>query len=377
MKKQLHKKYLYILFTFITSVSFGQGCVSIRNFGSSSENFSQQNRNKGDIELGVNYRYFRSFRHFKGTEENPDRIANETEVINNSNNWEYTFSYWLDKNNSLVIGVPTQINTRSSLYEHGRSERNLTASRGLGDMRIGLQHWMKNKSEKKWNQSIGFFLKLPTGDFKATDIFYNVGVNGSPEVRPVDQSIQLGDGGFGFILTTQFIYELSENIFFSGNGFYLSNPRETNGTRTFRETLNSILNNERIMSVPDQFSTRVSVNFLLNGHRSMYLGLRYEGVTIKDLIGGSSGFRRPGNILSLEPGFSYMINNLGFNLSVPMAVRRNRPQSVTDLETQNITGKFRNGDAAFADYLINFGVQYSFKKKPEKIKLFESTDITH
>lgn len=371
MNLSILKYTLIILFIGFNGISYGQGCVAIRDFGSSSENRSQQSRNKGDIDLGMSYRYFESFRHFKGTEENQDRVANATQVINHSNNWEYTFSYWLSHNSSFVVGIPTQINTRSSLYEHGRNERNLTASRGMGDMRLGIQHWMTAKPESKWNQSFGFYLKLPTGNFKATDIFYNVGVDGSPEVRPVDQSIQLGDGGFGAIVSTQFIYEISEKLYLSGAGSYLINPRDTNGTRTFRETLSPILTNESIMSVPDQFSTRISASYLLSGHRSLFLGMRYEGVTVRDFIGKSNGFRRPGNVLSVEPGFSYMIQNIDLNISVPFAVRRERPQSVTDLETQKITGKPRNGDAAFADYLINFSVQYHFKKKPEAVHLFE------
>ena len=375
MNSNTIKHSLIILFSAINIVAYSQGCVAIRNFGSSSETIAGQNRSKGTIELGLNYRYFKSFRHFRGSEENSDRVANETEVINHSNNWEYTMTYWLNHSSSFVVGIPTQINTRSSLYEHGRNERNLTSSRGMGDMRVGLQHWIKANEDRKWNQLLGVYIKLPTGNFKATDIFYNIGENGAPEVRPVDQSIQLGDGGFGFILNSQFVYSLSENLFLTGGGSYLFNPREVNGTRTFRETLSSILNNERIMSVPDQFSVNLSTNYLLNEHNSMYMGMRFEGVTVRDVLGGSSGFRRPGNVLSIEPGYSYMIDQIGFNLSVPIAVKRVRPQSVTDLETQKLTGNFRNGDAAFADYLINFTVRYTFKDKSKSSDLFKPSEF--
>jgi hypothetical protein len=39
-----------------------------------------------------------------------------------------------------------------------------------------------------------------------------------------------------------------------------------------------------------------------------------------------------------------------------VAVRRERPQSLTDKEIEDETRNPRNGDAAFADYLINVGV---------------------
>jgi hypothetical protein len=61
--------------------------------------------------------------------------------------------------------------------------------------------------------------------------------------------------------------------------------------------------------------------------------------------------------------------------SVPLAIRRERPQSITDKETEQITGNPRNGDAAFADYVINAGITYRFsnnriKLPPEKGAFF-------
>ena len=354
---------LVLIILFLTQQSFGQGCVAVRHFGTCSANLSHNTFGKGDIQAGINYRYFKSFRHFRGTHEEPDRVTSGTEVINHSNNWEYSVSYWLSGKTNLAIGIPTQINARSSLYEHGRTERHQSFSRGLGDIRFGIQQWLLEPGLKSWNIQVGSSLKLPTGNYNASDIFYNVGVNGSPEVRPVDQSIQLGDGGLGLIVETQMYLKLNEKFYLTTGAFYLANPRETNGTRTFREKLNVLLKNEAITSVPDQFSSRIAMNYSPNSISNISIGGRYEGVPVHDLIGGSAGFRRPGNIVSLEPVYSYMKNNLTLNFGLPIAVRRNRPQSYTDLEYSRTTGIFRNGDAAFADYAINLGIQYTFKAK--------------
>jgi hypothetical protein len=194
---------LVLIILFLTQQSFGQGCVAVRHFGTCSANLSHNTFGKGDIQAGMNYRYFKSFRHFRGTHEEPDRITSGTEVINHSNNWEYSVSYWLSGKTNLAIGIPTQINARSSLYEHGRTERHHSFSRGLGDIRFGIQQWLLEPGIKPWNIQVGSSLKLPTGNYNASDIFYNVGVNGNPEVRPVDQSIQLGDGGLGLIVETK------------------------------------------------------------------------------------------------------------------------------------------------------------------------------
>ncbi|TRZ43307.1 hypothetical protein [Robertkochia solimangrovi] len=342
-----------------------QGCVAIRHFSSCHGSQLENNLlGKGNWMAGVNYRYFKSFRHFRGTEEEPDRLANNTEVINHAHAWDYNISYGISDRFFAILTIPTVINTRSSLYEHGREERHMTFSRGLADIRIGGGYWIFDPATHlKGNLAIGAGIKLPTGNFNASDIFYNVGVDGHPETRPVDQSIQPGDGGFGITLDFQLYQQIVENLFFYTNGFYLLNPRETNGTRTFRETLSPILQNEAIMSVPDQFAIRGGFSYSLSPAFSSSLGMAYEGVPVEDIIGGSEGFRRPGNVLSVDPGITFMTGNFGINLNVPVAVRRERPQSVTDKETEAATGNPRNGDAAFADYLINFGITYRFNKK--------------
>ncbi|MBC9795180.1 transporter [Sinomicrobium weinanense] len=355
----------FLLLVFCTNGLYAQGCVAIRHFSSCSGNHLESNLlGKGDWQIGMNYRYFKSFRHFQGTHEEPDRVANNTEVINHSHAWDFTVTYGISDRLFASITIPTVINTRSSLYEHGREERHNSFSRGLADIRIGAGYWLFNPQEHlNGNMAIGLGLKLPTGNYNASDIFYNVGENGQPQVRPVDQSIQPGDGGFGIALDLQFYQKIGGEFYAYGSGFYLINPRETNGIRTFRETLSPILDNEAIMSVPDQYAFRAGVNYNFSPETGVSLGARFEGVTVEDLIGGSQGFRRPGNVLSVDPGISYMKNNIALNLSVPVALRRNRPQSVTDRETEQLTGEPRNGDAAFADYLINLGITYRFPSK--------------
>lgn len=371
MKSQ---KLLYILccsllFLIGTKSVQAQGCVAIRHFSSCVGNTLESNLlGPGDIQIGSNYRYFKSFRHFRGTEEEPDRVANGSEVINHSHSWDFFLTYGITDRLYTSITIPTVINTRSSLYEHGREERNTTYSRGLADIRVGVGYWLFDlEKNQNGNLALGLGLKLPTGNYNASDIFYNVGPEESPQVRPVDQSIQPGDGGFGITLDFQFYQKIAEKLFAYGGGFYLLNPRETNGTRTFRETLSPILENEAIMAVPDQFSVRAGVSQNFSNTISGSLGARYEGVPVKDLIGGNEGFRRPGNVLSIDPGIAFMKDNFSLNLNVPFAVRRDRPQSVTDKQTEEATGNPRNGDAAFADYLINVGVSYRFSNKKVKV----------
>lgn len=375
-----NKLQLVPFFFFIICINHvsGQGCVAIRHFSSCVGNSLENNLlNKGDVQIGMNYRYFKSFRHFRGTEEEPDRISNNTEVINYSHSTDFFATIGISERVYSSITIPTVFNSRSSLYEHGRNERNTTFSRGLGDIRIGMGFWLFDLEEhKNGNMALGLGVKLPTGNYNASDIFYNVGPDGGPQTRPVDQSIQPGDGGLGLTLDLQLYQKITTGVFGYASGFYLLNPRETNGIRTFRETLSPILENESIMSVPDQYSVRTGISYSISPLISSSLGARFDCIPVRDLIGGNEGFRRPGHVLSIDPGIGFNKNNFSFNLNVPFAIRRERPQSITDIQTEEITGSPRNGDAAFADYAINFGISYRISSKtkiaPELLDDFKS-----
>ncbi|EAZ81523.2 hypothetical protein [Algoriphagus machipongonensis] len=341
--------------------TYGQGCVAIRQFSGFGNSVGQGNiLEKGEWNISANYRYFKSFRHFRGSHEETNRLEDGTEVINHQHGLDINISYAFSERLYGIVSLPFQYNERSSLYEHGRTERHTTYSKGFGDMRIGAGYWLlSGEKAKKGNTAVGIGVKFPTGDYAATSTFYNQGDEGVEEVKTVDQSIQLGDGGTALILDFQGIWNLTGTYFLYYDGFYMINPKETNGTPTNRRR-----ENEAIMSVPDQFAVRTGVfkSFEKVHGLGVSLGGRVEGIPVRDLIGGSDGFRRPGYIVSVEPGISYMLGNVTGRLNVPIAVLRNRTQSVTDIENST-PDKIVHGDAAFADYLINFSLAWRIPKK--------------
>ena len=111
------------------------------------------------------------------------------------------------------------------------------------------------------------------------------------------------------------------------------------------------------MSVPDLFMARGGAAVMVDQF-TFSGGIRIEGLPSKDLIGGSRGFRRPGYIISAEPSITWVTKKASFNLSVPWALVRNRTQSDADKRQTEDTGVQKQGDAAFADYLISAGVTF-------------------
>lgn len=333
-----------------------QGCIAIKNM---SCGISTMDNLPKTWQFSANYRYFRSFRHFSGTEENPDRVSNNTEVINNDNSLTLGATYTISNRWTVSASLPILYIDRSSLYEHDRINRHHTSSNGLGDIRL-MGYYSAKMLGGKSSMMYGMGLKLPTGNDNYKDNFYTV--NGV-ETRPVDQSIQPGDGGLALITEINFAHHATEKLSIYSNVLYMFNPRNTNGTRTFRETLSPILANEAIMSVPDQYMVRAGAQYLVGGKWGLAIGGRLEGIPVRDALGKSEGFRRPGYILSVEPSITYQSGPHSFNVSVPVALVRNRLQSVTDRETEIATGNPRHGDAAFANYLLSISYAYKLSKK--------------
>ena len=358
-----------------------QGCVAVRGFGGCGvAGGSGLALAPKQWQVGANYRYFESFRHFKGDEEQYDRLVKQTQVINYSNTIDMSASMGLTLRTQLNVNLPVSYTDRSSYYEHGGQTttfpgaRKTSTSAGIGDARIGISKWLWNPvSHTKSNLMLGVGLKLPTGNWNVQDSFYNVmvtdPVTGSSSrktvYRPVDQSIQLGDGGIGLSLEMQGFWEMADGLFAYGNAFYILNPRGVNGTMTNRRTtivvngVSQVFTNEYMCSVADQYAARLGFLSQSQLHGlSFSWGARLEGVPVRDLVGESYGFRRPGYTIAAEPGVTYMKGKTTVNFNMPIALYRIRKQSVTDKEVQDATGVARNGDAAFADYLISLGLTY-------------------
>jgi len=356
-----------LVFGTIANVS-AQGCVALRGSGSAYMSAHPGEENAPGWVFTSSLRYFKSYKHYSGTTENVARLTDGTNVINHQATIDLSLVRIFNNRWSMLIDAPIQANSRSSLYEHGlvngvyiKKERHTMHTFGLGDARLAVYRWMFNPAtHKKYNVQLGLGIKFATGDYNAQDYWYNVGPGGTKVLRPVDQSIQLGDGGTGITVEANTFYNLSEKLSAYGNFYYLSNPREQNGTRTFRETLAPSLANEAICSVPDQYMARVGFTYSTKSGFSASLGGRIEGIPVNDLIGGSGDFRRPGFVISAEPAVNYNLHKINIFASMPFALVRNRLQSVTDQENSVKFNKFVRGDAAFADYVVNLGIAVKF-----------------
>jgi hypothetical protein len=338
----------------------GQGCVALRSLGQSGGiDVNQPNVVHQSWELNTDFRYFNSFRHYVGTQQQFQRLQLQNNVINYAYNFDLALTYGLTDRWSFTADVPIIIFMRSQLIK-GTATREQTHSHGIGDARISSYYWLFNpKTHFHGNLQAGLGVKLPTGNYDVKDYFYSLQSNNTltRTLKPVDESIQPGDGGFGISVELNGFQRISNTLYGYENFFYLINPRETNGVTSGQSNPFAAVN-----SVTDQYMERAGfTRFFPSIHGlSASLGARLECIPVYDLIGGSAGFRRPGYVFSGEPGLGYMAGKSEFSLSVPIAIIRNRTQSVPDKELQASTKTAQHGDAAFADYEVSLSYAFRF-----------------
>jgi hypothetical protein len=312
--------------------------------------------------ISVGYRYQHSFRHFVGTTEQTQRAANHTQVVNYLNLFDVSLNYNFSPRWSMTLSMPIMNATRT--YDHQLFETyfkipnapdQVTHANGIGDIGVSAQFWvLRPPTENGHNLAFSFGGVFPTGP---SDVRDTVNTVNGPQRVYVDQSIQLGSGGYGITLGTEAYQRMGRFILY-GSGTYLLTPQEENGTPNASLAGVTLPSNPLTskMSIPDQYLADGGVSYPVPKIRGLAakFGVRYEGVKVRDILGGSLGFRRPGYALSVEPGVQYQRRKTTWSLNIPVAVQRNRKRSVPDL----IQGKA--GDAAFADYLILVGYARSF-----------------
>jgi len=348
----MKKLFLSLAIVSTSMAAFAQGCIAVRSMATANGNPSGSAFLKaGDFQFSTNFRKLHSYKHFVGKVEQPQRVEQKTEVINDSYNFDFGLTYAASNRLSFTLNVPLSYNDRSSLYEHygngtpaGSNPRFHTQSQGIGDMRLSSSYWLINPNiAPKGNIAIGVGIKAPTGNANVQDEFHKIDKDKKEYIqeKAVDQSIQLGDSGWGESIEIQGYFSAFKKASMYFNGFYLFSPKELNKATGF--------------SVSDQFGARVGITYALfpKNNIAVSLGGRLEGLPAVDAIGGSLGGRRPGYIVSIEPGIIWSGHKSSFLLAVPYAVVRDR------LPTWTVTG-FREGDAAFADYFLSATYVYRF-----------------
>jgi len=337
-----------------------QGCVNARGTGMTA---CQHEGHLADVlqpqasglQLSVGYRWLHSDRMFIGDVEQPQRQAEGSQEINDSHFIDIGLSYAFTPRFSATLTVPFAEHDRSQVVRAVNVRRTIlgrfhTRAQGLGDLRLEGNAWLLNpQKHRKGNLLLGLGFSAPSGDRDVQDAFkIPSGTNPRTEMHAVDPSIQLGNGGWGILLDAYGYREILPRLNGFVNGFYTITPEE-------KYTPTASLMGD--YSIADSYLGRAGLEYVIWPKHSLALSLagRIEGVPVRDLAGGSNGFRRPGYAVSIEPGVSLAIKSWSFAVNAPVALYRNRLSSVEDSAAGRVSTP-----ASFADFLLTVSVTKKF-----------------
>ena len=177
-------------------------------------------------------------------------IARANAIRNHQNIFNIGLEYRLSPRWSLIADVPVYDGTRNQLYPPS----GIFQVSGLGDVTIGAQSWIiRPPSENGGNIAVSASLKIPSGIDGATG---SALYKGQIIKATADQSLQPGDGGWGFVLGSQAYKSLWHQAPTSTpRDFTSSIPRTPTASPAFRSQPG-----QSVFSVTDQYLFRTGVS---------------------------------------------------------------------------------------------------------------------
>ncbi len=246
--------------------------------------------------------------------------------------------YGVSNRLSLDLTVPFAIG--SAVVEQGSDASHRPYgfdAAGVGDVSLQAEYWLSDPAiPSRFAGSVAVGFKAPTGRDAVEGTI--AGQDGDVQA-PVDESAQLGNGGWELLLRAQGTAQIDGPLYVYASGYY--------GVSLEEHT--DVFNIAALRSVPDTYSGRLGAAYVLPSLDGLVAsaGGRINGVTVRDLVGGGDPYwRRPGYVIYVEPGLTWTFGRNMASVSVPIRVYANKLDSLLD---RSKGWKF---GASFAPYLL-------------------------
>src|SRR5437868_2334711 len=229
---------------------------------------------KHQWQIDVAYRRLHADTWYVGTDAKESAAPFGQPLFININSVDVSVDYGVTDRLSLTLTLPFSFGTHSRFYADGK--RHEVSAGGLGDVNVVGSLWLWNPTRHPdGNLALGLGFKTPSGDNAVADDFFLA--DGSVVRAPVDQSIQLGDGGWGVIMQAQGFRKILRRGVGYFNGSYLLSAKDTTSVPS---PISGVP-----LSVPDVYSLRVGMAYALPLEKgiSVSLGPRIDGIPIRDL----------------------------------------------------------------------------------------------
>jgi hypothetical protein len=308
------------------------------SLGGRSDSYLEATRWQADI----SYRRLRANEFFVGRDQH-DELGPFGEPLDfKIHSFSISATYAVTDRYALSLNVPWSTGSVSRMYADGKSHTQ--SASGLGDIRLVGTRWIWDPVYiPRGNVALGLGLKAPTGTHNATD--YNWIATGDSARTTLDQSVQLGDGGWGIILKADGFRRIDERSFVYASGEYLATTKEHTGVSSPRRP-------DQMVAVPDLYSVRAGASRVVSPKHglTLSLGMRQDATTRADLLGGKDmSFRRPAMVGYIDPGLSLTSARGTFYVNTPIRAYQNFRQDYSYVAGERVLG----GD--LARYLVLTG----------------------
>ena len=337
VRMQLPKTWRTIFFTLAILLSMsvfasfarGQGCAPSRF---TSPSLGALGGGDGDIylaegtwQLGLGYRYVSSNQLIVGHGPRNDLAPGGNPSIVHSQSMTASLVYGITDRLSLALSAPISRSSLETTYPDGLRHQNSSA--GLGEMSIAASYWLRNAQplQPGGNVAVSLGVKAPTGKNDVSGTYWKA--DGTSVSFPVNQPIELGDGGWGFIVGVKGFRPVMERSYLYGGGSYILNPKQT--TSVARAPGSPV-----DWAAPDTWDASAGVSTLVSTSLglSLNVGAVAYGTPRRDIIGGrDNGQRLPMTVVYASPGIGITRGAHTITLSVPLRTYMNfRPSYVDD-----------------------------------------------
>jgi hypothetical protein len=299
----------------------------------------------GEWRVGLAYRHLHANEWFVGKDVREDLAPYGQPLFLNIDSLDATIERGLTDRLSLQLTIPFSYGTHSRQYSDAPDSRHEVSARGLGDVSLIGRYWLFDpKTHANGNVSVGLGIKPPTGKNDVEDDYWLE--DGTKTRHTVDQSIQLGDGGWGVLLELSAFQRLFENGYGYAYGSYLVSTRNQT----------EVKQGGTFVDVPDVYSYKLGVSYAgipVKG-LSVSLGGRIDGIPIQDLFGNSIGFRRPAIVGYVDPGLVLTLGRGEITLNLPVRVWADFRPSIYDKQS----GADGGGDLAKVLILVGYNHRF-------------------
>jgi hypothetical protein len=303
---------------------------------------------KGTWQLGLGYRYVSSDQLIVGRGPRNDLAPGGNPSKVHSQSLTTSFVYGVSDRLSLAVSAPISRGRLEFTYPDGLRHQNTSA--GLGEVSVAANYWLRNAHalQPGGNVAVSLGVKAPTGKNDVSGTFWKA--DGTSVDFPVNQAIELGDGGWGYIVGVKGFRPLFERSYLYGGGTYIVNPKKI--TDVARSPGSPVR-----WAAPDTWDASAGLSTLVSTPLglTLNLGALAYGTPRRDVIGGrDDGQRLPMMVVYTSPGIGITRGAHVFTFSVPLRTYMNfRPSYVDDA-----TGFHGGGGLARRLFLSSFTTRF-------------------